>query len=250
MNETESIAARPAAEDRVEVSFAVPAHDEEALIERAVRSIVEAAEALGVAFEVVVANDASTDETGAIAARAGARVIDVDHRQIAASRNAAARASTGALVIFVDGDSAVNPPLIRAAVDAWRGGAVGGGAGVRFDGRVGWHWRAFTALFLFSFRVLKLPAGCFVFCRRDAFDAVGGFDERRYCGEEVYFGRALKRRGRFVVLRECVLTSGRKLRTHSAWELIRALVGIACRPWRSKRRHDLWYGPRRPDREG
>src|SRR5438132_1155562 len=58
--------------------------------------------------------------------------------------------------------------------------------------------------------------------------------------EEVAFGSRLKRQGRFVILRECVATSGRKVRAHSALGLLRVGVRLAL-----GRRSglDYWYGP-------
>jgi hypothetical protein len=60
----------------------------------------------------------------------------------------------------------------------------------------------------------------------------------------------LKKVGRFVVLREHVVTSGRKLRAYSGLEIARTLGGLAVlgkRGVRDRRRLDLWYAPRRPD---
>src|SRR5207249_3599671 len=57
--------------------------------------------------------------------------------------------------------------------------------------------------------------GAFMFWRREAFHATGGFDERLYWAEEGACALALKREGRFVVLWERVLTSGRRFRTMS-----------------------------------
>ena len=64
---------------------------------------------------------------------------------------------------------------------------------------------------------MRWAAGCFLFCTRAAFDAVGGFDEAYYASEEIHISRALGRTGRFVVLREAVTTSGRKTQTYSFW---------------------------------
>ncbi len=47
-------------------------------------------------------------------------------------------------------------------------------------------------------------AGCFLFCTRSAFVAVDGFDEAFFGAEEVVMSRALKRHGKFVVLRDAV----------------------------------------------
>ena len=62
--------------------------------------------------------------------------------------------------------------------------------------------------------------------------------------------RALKRHGRFVIVREPVVSSGRKLRTHSAREVFGVLwAGLTSRGTfvKDRSRLDMWYGPRRED---
>ena len=81
-------------------------------------------------------------------------------------------------------------------------------------------------------------------------DQLLGFDERLYGAEEIYMSVALGRHGRFVVLRESVLTSGRKLRAHSGREILGTLGRLLARGPRSLETRDalgLWYGPRRDD---
>ncbi|MCL4694185.1 MAG: glycosyltransferase [Candidatus Hydrogenedentes bacterium] len=232
------------------ISFIIPAHNEEQLLGRTLDAIEAAARALGEPYEIVVVDDASTDRTAAIAEEHGARVIRVVHRQIAATRNAGARAANGDMLIFVDADTVVNEAVVRAAVDAMRGGAVGGGCTVRFDGPLPLYGRIMAAIVIPLYRAARLAAGCFVFCTREAFDAVGGFDERLYAAEEAVISRALRRHGRFVVLREPVTTSGRKLRAHSAREILGLLVRLAASgPKAIQRREglDVWYGERRED---
>lgn len=198
----------------------------------------------------MLANDASTDGTRGIAVACGARVIEVEHRHIAATRNAGARATGGEFLFFVDADTQVSTDVIAQALDELRGGAVGGGATVRFDGPMPWHFRPIIRATVAASRLTRLAFGCFVFCRRDAFDAVGGFDEGLYASEEIAFSRAMKRRGRFVILRAEVLTSGRKLRAHSAREVWRGLAHATRQMLGlGKGRHglDAWYGQRRQD---
>ena len=81
-----------------------------------------------------------------------------------------------------------------------------------------------------------------------AFETAGGFDERVFVSEEIFLSRALQKIGRVVILREEVVTSGRKLRTHSAWDMIR-LLGLLLvhgpRLLRSRDRLSFWYGDRR-----
>ena len=57
--------------------------------------------------------------------------------------------------------------------------------------------------------LLKMAPGCFLFCTRRAYLAAGGFDEGLFWSEEVAFDKRLKRQGRFVMLREFVITSAR-----------------------------------------
>jgi hypothetical protein len=102
-------------------------------------------------------------------------------------------------------------------------------------------------------RRAKLVGGCALFCTHAAFQAVGGFNEAYFAAEELAFTATLKRRGRFVVPRACVTTSGRKLRTLPTREALVLLVRLALGgPDRFRRREglDVWYGPRQPDPEG
>ena len=209
-----------------------------------------AGKALHEPYELVVADDASTDGTAAVAERHGARVVRVAHRQIAATRNSGALAATGDLFIFVDADTIVSTAVVRAAVDAMLGGAVGGGASVQFDLDVPRYAKLLMPVMAWIYRAAGLAAGCFLFCSRDAFAAVGGFDEAFFGAEEIVISRALRNHGRFVVLREAVTTSGRKLRTHSGVEMIKILARLALRGTQAVKQREgmeLWYAERRPD---
>ena len=231
-------------------SFIVPAWNEAGLIGATIDAIHAACRPLGGAYEVIVADDGSTDETAKIAGQHGARVVTVAHRQIAATRNSGAREAKGEFFIFVDADTIVNETVVRAALEVLRTGAVGGGAAVGLDPHVPWYAKVMMPFFVFAFRTLGLAAGCFVFCTRAAFEAVGGFDETYFGGEEIIFSRAMKRQGRFVVLKHTVLTSGRKLRTHSPIEVWAFMIRLSFRGVKGVRQRegmDLWYAPRRRD---
>ena len=127
------------------------------------------------------------DAFASIAERHEARVVRVAHRQIAATRNSGARAAMGELFIFVDADTIVTEAVVRAAVDAMRGGAVGGGAFVKFDGGVPWYAKLLMPVFAWFYRASGLAAGCFLFCSRDAFVTVGGFDETFFASSMAAF---------------------------------------------------------------
>jgi glycosyltransferase involved in cell wall biosynthesis len=234
------------------LSFVVPAHNEEALIGRTLGSLNTTSRILGQAYEIIVVDDASTDKTAEIASERGARVISVNLRQIAAARNAGARAAKGDRLVFVDADTVVTEEVVRAAVEAFEEGVSGGGCRVEFDGPMPRYAAVLMPVFTRLYRLSGFAAGCFLFCTRAAFEAVGGFDESVYASEEVWMSLALKRQGRFVVLHESVTTSARKLRTHSAGEMLSQL-GRVIRGGRAvlQTREDLslWYGERRDERD-
>jgi len=232
------------------ISFIIPAYNEELLIGQTLRAINGSVGAVGERFEVIVADDASNDRTAAIALEHGARVVRSGHRQIAATRNAGARAASGEMLLFVDADTTVTSAAVRGAIRAMRRGAVGGGCAFRFDGRVPLHGRIMAAVARPLYHTLGLASGCFLFCTRQAFSDVGGFDESLYASEEATMSWRLGRLGRFVVLREVVTTSGRKLRAYSAREIFGQLTRLAFggpSAVRQRQGLELWYGDRRPD---
>jgi glycosyltransferase involved in cell wall biosynthesis len=233
------------------LSFVVPAHDEEAVVGGTLRAIRTAAEAGGRAYEVIVVDDESTDRTAARAAAEGAQVISLNARHIAKARNAGATAASGDTLIFVDADTLVTPEVVAASVKAIDGGADGGGAAVRLDEASRGYAKALMRLTTWAGRRLRWASGCYFFCTTRAFVRAGGFDERFYAGEEIALSRTFKRNGRFVMLREHVVTSGRKLRTHSPRELVWMATRMTFggpHVLESRNRLELWYGPRRLDK--
>src|SRR5713101_1764006 len=198
------------------ISFIVPAYNEELELSSTITAIRAAASRATQPHEIIVVDDASTDATAEIGAQAGARVISIDHRQIAAARNTGARAARGQYLFFVDADTRISQTHIVEAITALESGYAGGSARVVTDGSIPLWGRIFVRAFCAVYFRLNLGAGAFLFTTRRNFDAIGGFDEQYFAGEEVYFSIELKKLGRFKVLREPIVTSGRKLRMYPA----------------------------------
>ena len=141
------------------LSFIIPAHDE-ASIGAVVRAIADAATAAGLAHEIVVAADTCSDRTAELAAAASARAIVVAYRQIAATRNAGARAALGDTFVFVDANTLIGADVVRGLAAAMAAGAVGGGATVRFDEPTP-RWVKWTLpLFTWLARRMRFTGGC------------------------------------------------------------------------------------------
>ena len=228
------------------ISIIIPAYNEEALLDRTLDAARAAAETLGAPYEIIVVDDGSTDRTAKIAAEHGARVVGVNVRHIAAARNAGARVAAGDLLIFVDADTLVPAEVLQRAVASVRAGAVGGGAGARQDSNDPPWGPAVFGFAAWLMRTAGWAAGCFMFVRTDVFHLAGGFDERYFASEEIHLSRAVKKHGRFVILRDKVITSGRKGRLFTGREMLWQLM-TALWPANLKRRDRLgiWYGGQR-----
>jgi len=233
------------------ISFIVPAYNEELELSSTIAAIHAATSGVAQAYEIIVVDDASTDATPEIAAQAGARVLSIHRRQIAAVRNAGARVAQGEYLFFVDADTRINRTHIMEAIAAVESGYAGGSARVVIDGFVPLWGRILVRVFCTLYFGLNLGAGAFLFTTRRNFNAVGGFDERYFIGEEVYFSLALRKLGRFKVLREPILTSGRKLRMYSARQIFGNFFAVIIggrRVARSRAKLHLWYDGKREKR--
>lgn len=228
------------------ISFIVPAYNEEHELPRTIESIRTAAQDRP--HEIIVVDDASTDRTAAIADNAGARVVSIKRRQIAAARNAGARAASGHVLFFVDADTQINEKHVTGAIAALEQGCSGGGARVAVGGWIPFWTRVFTSAFCTIYFGLNFGAGAFLFTTRKTFETVGGFDETLFIGEEVYFSLAVRKRGPFRILREPIITSGRKLRLYSTSEILRHSFRVLIngpRIARSRKGLEIWYDGRR-----
>jgi glycosyltransferase involved in cell wall biosynthesis len=235
------------------ISFVVPAYNETAELPATLRSIHDAAREAGCDYEIVVADDASTDGTAELARKLGARVVSIARRQIAAARNAGARAAMGEVLIFVDADTHIAAEHVRGALVALERGCAGGGARIVIGGEIPRWARIFLRIFSFFYFGLNFGAGAFLFTTRDNFLAAGGFDEKYFAGEEIFFTLALKKLGRFILLPRPITTSGRKLRLYPPGKILARTMSIILGgpgAVTSRRKLDLWYGGEREQRLG
>jgi glycosyltransferase involved in cell wall biosynthesis len=233
------------------ISFIIPAHNEEFELSSTLAAIHTAASGAAEPYEVIVVDDASIDATPEIAAQAGAKVIRINRRQIAAARNAGGRATEGKYLFFVDADTRINRLHVTQAIAALEAGYAGGSERVAMDGFIPIWGRMLLRGFSSVYFGLNLGAGAFLFTTRRNFDAIGGFDEQYFVGEEVFFSLELRKLGRFKVLREPILTSGRKLRMYPAKQFLREFFGVVVagrRGARSRAKLRLWYDGKREKR--
>jgi glycosyltransferase involved in cell wall biosynthesis len=227
------------------ISVIIPAYNEARYIQATLASIHTAfpQSNLG-AYEIIVADDASTDETARLAQESGAVVVHSGKRNIGATRNVGARHASGNYLLFVDADTQINARTLDQMGAAIQQGYIGGGAIVRWDKPVSkpgeWGVRVWNQIS----RLFHMPAGSFFFVNKAVFDQVGGFDEEFFICEELTLGKKLKKQGRLKILSHPIHTSARKLEDYSLQYHLKFVFQVLVSPSRlpkTKEKLGMWY---------
>ena len=200
--------------------------------------------------EILVINNASTDETGAVArAVPGVRVLDEPAKGLVVARETARRVAQADIVAYVDADC-------RAPIDwlerveaqfARRPATVAVTGPYRF-----YDWDRSGRILIRIYDLLVAPPthalvhhvlglGAILYggnfaVRREALAAIGGFDKRiEFHGEDTNLGRRLTPIGRVAMCPDCwVWTSARRYRAMGK----RAVFGLYVRNfWSEILRH-------------
>ncbi len=228
----------------------IPAYNEESFLPATLTQLQQAMQAIPQRGEIIVVNNNSTDNTEQIALEHGVRIVFEPFRHIAKARNAGAKAATSPFLVFLDADTILPTPLLQKAINLLENGKYcGGGTLLRFDSELPflaaklvrfWNWFSQTG---------KLAAGSFIFCLENGFVEIGGFDEKVYAGEEIFFSRRIKAWGKnnnllFTILRDHpVITSSRKFQWYSSLQIALLLLLFTVFPFalRSRSLCRFWY---------
>ena len=178
------------------LSVVVIGRNEGLRLERCLQSIFEM-DPLEGEVEVIYVDSASTDDSAVLAARMGARVVVVKPRRPTAAigRNAGWRLSSAAFILFLDGDTILDPGFVVKALEDFRDDTA----------TVCGNRRETHPENSVYNRVLDLdwisPAGIVDYCggdaltRREALEHVGGYDENLIAGEEPEMCRRMRAAG-------------------------------------------------------
>jgi glycosyltransferase involved in cell wall biosynthesis len=221
----------------VDYSIIVPAYNEEKWLPPTLDALNQAMAKSALRGELIVVDNNSSDNTTRVAEEAGARVVFEGINQISRARNAGARVALGRYFIFVDADTLISPELLQQALDNLAGSCSGGGVQVEFDQELRFDVRLGLAAWNTLSRNRRWAAGCFVYARREGYEAVGGFSEKVYASEEIWFSRAMRRWGRRHQLEFCIIdnptavSSGRKLQWFSTWQQLGLLLMCLLMPF-------------------
>lgn len=168
----------------VRVTFVIPAYNEERYLPSvlgAIRRYVEQ-----VAYEIILVDNGSSDNTVSIAMANGARVLKEPSRSIGGLRNLGAGASRGKYLVFLDADVVLRPSwereFLRVLDELERNGRVITGSRYGVRDQPSWiekHW--FLPMTLEKAKYIN--AGHLI-VSKEVFTQVGGFDESLRTGED------------------------------------------------------------------
>ncbi|MGH8068031.1 MAG: glycosyltransferase family 2 protein [Candidatus Entotheonellia bacterium] len=219
------------------ISIIVPAYNNSRELVECLTALIASADQWS---EIIVVDDASTDDTPAVAVQMGARVVRLEKNSgPAAARNYGVHHAIGAILFFVDADVVVSPEAVGHVVDVLDKrpdlAAVFGSydAYPRARGLIS-QYRNLLHHFVHqqgNSEASTFWAGCGAI-RRAVFEEVGGFDEQRYVKpsiEDIELGLRLRQAGYRILLDKSLQAKHLK-----KWTLRSVIkTDIACRaiPW-------------------
>jgi glycosyltransferase involved in cell wall biosynthesis len=230
-------------------SVIIPAYNEEDFISKTLTNVKLAFEYCEIEGEIIVVDNNSDDSTASLAKSRGAIVLHEPIQQIARARNTGAKQASSNLLVFLDADTTLSGELLKCTLDAMAENRyVGGGVLLKLADMEESQQKFVGMWNRFSLK-MKLAAGCYIFCLKSSFELVGGFNEKIYASEEIWFVKRLKKASKkqgldFKIIEEQrIETSARKLDWFSPQMLIFQIMLFAFFPFlcRFKVFCFLWY---------
>lgn len=199
-------------------------------------------------LEIIVVLNRCTDKTEEIARAAGCLVVENNEKNLASIRNTGVRESKSPFVITVDADSRMSENTFLNVYSLLRSQSYVGGGVMILPER--WSLGIFcTGLMLLPIAIwYRISAGLFFF-RRDAFDAINGFNEKLPSVEDIAFAKSLKHYGKSVnrkyanLLLTYIITSTRKFDRLGDWYFLRhpVMTFNLLRAKDSAAADQIWY---------
>jgi GT2 family glycosyltransferase len=220
------------------ISVVVPAFNAAEYLKRCLEAVFTSNDLF---YQCIVVDDGSTDESASIAQQAGARVLHVSDGPLgpAHARNRGVEAASGPIVFFVDADVVLAPGALCRVVQSFQEQPDLAAVFGSYDARpaapgVISQYRNLLHHFVHqnsNSDASTFWAGCGA-VRRNIFDKIGGFDEKRFSQpsiEDIELGYRLREAGYRILLDKQL--QGTHLKRWSFFSLIRTDIRCRAIPW-------------------
>ncbi|GAB4385663.1 glycosyltransferase family 2 protein [Albidovulum sp.] len=226
------------APDALRISVIVPAYAAAHLLPRVLAPLM-AMQARGEVAEVIVVDDVSPDDTAAVAAELGARVIVMERNGgPGAARNRAAAEAAGDILWFVDSDVIAWEDGAAKVAAAFADPAVAAVFGSYDSAPDGRHWFSRYKNLMHRFYHQKANPDARTFwaglgaVRKEVFLRVGGFDTETYrvpSIEDIELGYRIRRAGGRIAVDPTLL--GKHLKVWTPRSAIHTDIFRRALPW-------------------
>ncbi len=215
----------------MKLSFVIPAHNESAIIGKCLEAIIRESKGHEQDIEIIVANNASTDNTREVALRyPGVTVVDEPRKGIVWARRAGFLASHGELIANVDADNQLTPGWVDTVFKEFAKDpklvTLSGPfiyydlpKTARFFVRFFYYISYIIYLMMrFVFRMGSVVQGGNFIVRRTALEKIGGYDTNIvFYGEDTDIARRMSKVGNVkFTFKLPILSSGRRLAKEGA----------------------------------
>jgi len=237
------------------ISFCIPARNEEKNLPQTIKAIQKACAKAKTEFEIIICNNNSTDDTEKIAKKLGAKVVPLPEPNISKSRNTAAQAAKGDILIFVDADTILKDTVVAetlAALEGKRHKVVTQIARHKHYPSIAsygiWFYNIFTIL-------TGVGSGHYVGIRKNDFKRLGMFNEEVFAYEDMLFYKKARKvfgARSIKVITKSGYTSYRKYEDgHNLKKFLLGVIGtvLGFKIARNRDNLEYWYGkPQKPTR--
>ena len=220
------------------VSVVIPAYNESKYIEIPLKGL---SNQTFKDFEIIVADNNSTDNTIAIARKYGARVINVPQQGAVFAYNGGMNEAKGEIIVNIDADTQPPTNWLETIVNALKPHdvvAVTGTAQLKTSSKMlDEIWKFLYTLFIgANFLIGKPHVSGFNFAvKKKSFKQVGGMDTRYLMSFEVDLGLRLHKIGKVIFLKNlCVVTSNRRFGKDTLQALVEYTKGYIYTVWLRK----------------
>lgn len=209
----------------MKLSVVIPAYNEEKYIASSLQSVID--EAGDDVFEIIVVDNASTDNTARVAKKfKGVRVVKEEAKGLTHARQAGLMAAKGDLIAYIDADTHIKPgwfhkvrrefeknprlvclsaPYSMYDVSKWKRIAV-------------WSYWNLLAYPTYKLLMQYMVLGANFVAKRSVLLKIGGFDEKiTFYGEDTNIARRLHRVGKVKFLRKSLVSSSARRMEAEGW---------------------------------